>query len=183
MSENLELAGAYLYLCVLTGLHKDREQAIRRLYNFFLQKEDSFLLFKLWLEMNPEDKGSPSRLVFMMEELFEKGCRSPFLYLEAWNYISSDTTLLHRMSSFWTQVFLFAGEKGLLTEELVMRFAYLTGYEREFCTSMYRALAMGYDAFESDDTLEAICRYIMLEIRENRNISDGFPWQWRKESV
>ena len=145
-----------------TGLHKDREQAIRRLYNFFLQKEDSFLLFKLWLEMNPEDKGSPSRLVFMMEELFEKGCRSPFLYLEAWNYISSDTTLLHRMSSFWTQVFLFAGEKGLLTEELVMRFAYLTGYEREFCTSMYRALAMGYDAFESDDTLEAICRYIML---------------------
>lgn len=160
--ENLELAGAYLYLCVLTGLHKDREQAIRRLYNFFLQKEDSFLLFKLWLEMNPEDKGSPSRLVFMMEELFEKGCRSPFLYLEAWNYISSDTTLLHRMSSFWTQVFLFAGEKGLLTEELVMRFAYLTGYEREFCTSMYRALAMGYDAFESDDTLEAICRYIML---------------------
>lgn len=160
--ENLELAGAYLYLCVLTGLHKDREQAIRRLYNFFLQKEDSFLLFKLWMEMNPEDKGSPSRLVFMMEELFEKGCRSPFLYLEAWNYISSDTTLLHRMSSFWTQVFLFAGEKGLLTEELVMRFAYLTGYEREFCTSMYRALAMGYDAFESDDTLEAICRYIML---------------------
>ena len=32
------------------------------------------------------------RQVFMMEELFEKGCRSPFLYLEAWNYISSDTT-------------------------------------------------------------------------------------------
>ena len=22
-----------------------------------------------------------------------------------------------------------------------------------------------------------------LEIRENRNISDGFPWQWRKGSV
>ena len=49
-------------------------------------------------------------------------------------------------------MFLFAGEKGLLTEELVMRFAYLTGYEREFNTSMYRALAMGYDAFESDGT-------------------------------
>ena len=160
--ENLELAGIYLYLCVLTGLYKDKDQATRRLRNFFLQREDSFLLFKLWLEMNPEDKGSSSRLVFMMEELFEKGCRSPFLYLEAWNYISSDTSLLHRMSSFWTQVFLFAGEKGLLTEELVMRFAYLTGYEREFNRSMYRALAMGYDAFESEDTLEAICRYIML---------------------
>ena len=88
---------------------------------------------------NPTGK----KAYIMMEELFEKGCRSPFLYLEAWNYISSDTTLLHRMSSFWTQVFLFAGEKGLLTEELVMRFAYLTGYEREFCISMYRALEIG----------------------------------------
>ena len=45
--ENLEQAGVYLYLCVLTGLHKDREQAARRLRSFFLQKEDSFLLFKL----------------------------------------------------------------------------------------------------------------------------------------
>ena len=160
--EDLELAGIYLYLCFLTGLYKDKEQAARRLRNFFLQREDSFLLFKLWLEMNPEDKGSTSRIVFMMEELFEKGCRSPFLYLEAWNYISKDTSLLHRMSSFWAQVFLFAGQKELLTEELVMRFAYLTGYEREFSRSMYRALALGYDAFESDDTLEAICRYIML---------------------
>ena len=160
--ENLELAGAYLYLCFLTGLYKDKEQAVRRLRNFFLQKEDSFLLFKLWLEMSPDDQGSPSRLVFMMEELFDRGCRSPFLYLEAWNYISKDTSLLHRMSSFWTQVFLLAGQKGLLTEELVMRFAYLTGYEREFSRSMYRALALGYDAFESEDTLEAICRYIML---------------------
>ena len=171
--ENLEQAGVYLYLCVLTGLHKDREQAARRLRSFFLQKEDSFLLFKLWQEVTVEEKGSSSRLVFMMEELFEKGCRSPFLYLEAWNYISSDTSLLHRMSSFWTQVFLFAGEKGLLTEELVMRFAYLTGYEREFNTSMYRALAMGYDAFESDDTLEAICRYIMLG---NPRKQEYFRW-------
>lgn len=85
------------------------------------------------------------------------------------------------MSSFWTQVFLFAGEKGLLTEELVMRFAYLTGYEREFCTSMYRALAMGYDAFESDDTLEAICRYIMLGNPRKPEYFSGFPWQWRKD--
>ena len=119
----------------------------------------------------------------MMEELFEKGCRSPFLYLEAWNYISSDTTLLHRMSSFWTQVFLFAGEKGLLTEELVMRFAYLTGYEREFCTSMYRALAMGYDALNPMIRWKQSADISCLEIRENRNISDGFPWQWRKGSV
>ena len=150
----LELAGLYLYLCTLTGLYRDKEQALRKVQNFQMQKEDSFILLKLVFEM---DQGlSSSRKIFLMEELFERGCTSPFLYLEAWNAICADMSLLHRMSSFWTQVFLFAGEKGLLTEELVMRFAYLTGYEREFCTSMYRALAMGFDAFESDDTLDAI---------------------------
>ena len=171
--ENLELAGLYLYLCVLTGVYRNKIQAVRRLYSFFLQKEDSFLLFKLWLSLDPEDRGSSSKLVFMMEELFEKGCRSPFLYLEAWNYIKRDTTLLHRMSSFWAQVFLFAGQKDILTEELVMRFAYLTGYERKFSRSMYRALVFGYDTFESEDTLEAICKYIMLG---NPRKQEYFRW-------
>ena len=51
----------------------------------------------------------------------------------------------------------------MLTEELVMRFAYLTGYEKELLTrACISAMAMGYEAFPSDDTLEAICRYIML---------------------
>ena len=160
--ENLELAGVYLYLCNLTGLYKDKDQAVRRLQSFYMQKEDSFLLFWILLQMAPESIGSTSRIVFMMEEQFERGCRSPFLYLEAWKYISRDMTLLHRMSGFWAQVFLLAGRKQMLTEELVMRFAYLTGYEKEFNKSMYQAMAMGYDAFPSDDTLEAICRYIML---------------------
>lgn len=162
LKEDIELAGIYLYLCTLVGLHKDKEQAARRLHTFYMRKEDSFLLFWLLLQMAPQSVGSASRIVFMMEEQFERGCRSPFLYLEAWKYISRDMTLLHRMSSFWAQVFLLAGKEELLTEELVMRFAYLTGYEKEFNKSMYQAMAMGYDAFPSDDTLEAICRYIML---------------------
>lgn len=162
LREDLEMAGAYLYLSTLTGLYRDREQAVRRLRNFSMQREDSFLLFWILLQVDQELRNSPSRAVFMMEELFEKGCHNPLLYLEAWKYISKDMSLLHRMSSFWTQVFLLAGKEEMLTEELVMRFAYLTGYEKNFCPSMYRALAAGYEAFPADDTLEAICRYIML---------------------
>lgn len=104
------LPGFYLYLCNLTGLYKDKDQAVRRLQSFYMQKEDSFLLFWILLQMAPESIGSTSRIVFMMEEQFERGCRSPFLYLEAWKYISRDMTLLHRMSGFWAQG-LSAGRK------------------------------------------------------------------------
>lgn len=136
-----------------------------------MQKEDSFILLKLVFEM--DHTLSPSKKIFLMEELFERGCTSPFLYLEAWNSICADMSLLHRINGFWAQVFLFAGKEQMLTEELVMRLAYLSGYEKVFNESLYRAMAMGCEAFPSDDTVEAICKYIM---KGNPRKPEYFQW-------
>lgn len=159
--EELEQAGIYLYLCTVCGLYRDKGQAVWRLQNFFRQKEDSFTLLWLLLQLDSTYRTTPSKVLFMLEELYEKGCFSPLLYVEAWNLISEDVSLLHRLSPFWMQVFCFAGKHGLLTEELVMRLAYLSGYEKKFYGSLYQALAAGYEKFPSDDVLEAICKYIM----------------------
>ena len=167
----LEQAGLYLYLCTLTGLYRDEEQALRKIQNFQMQKEDSYILLKLVFEM--DQTLSPSRKIFLMEELFERGCTSPFLYLEAWNSICRDMSLLHRMNRFWAQVFLFAGKENMLTEELVMRLAYLSGYEKSFNESLYRAMVLGCEAFPSDDTVEAICKYIM---KGNPRKAEYFRW-------
>lgn len=171
--DDLEFAGLYLFLCTLTGLYSDKAQALRRVQNFYMQKEDSFLLFWILLQMDSGYSDSLSQAVFMMEEQFDRGCRSPLLYLEAWHSICKDMSLLHRLSRFWIQVFLYAGKNGLLTEELVMRLSYLSGYEKNFNRSLYRALSMGYEAFPSDDTLEAICKYIM---KGNPRKSEYFSW-------
>lgn len=171
--DDLEFSGAYLYLCSLTGIYRDSEQALRKIQNYYMQKEDSMLLLWLTIQMDGAFRHAPSRALFMMEEQFDRGSRSPMLYLEAWHYIITDMSLLHRVSRFWVQVFLFAGRNGLLTEELVMRFSYLSGYEKSFNRSLYRALAIGYEAFPTDDTLEAICKYIMLE---NPRRPEYFQW-------
>jgi hypothetical protein len=97
----------------------------------------------------------------MLEDLYGRGCTSPLLYLEAWKYLKEDLSVLHRLTPFWRQVFLFAARRDLLTEEMVLRLAYLTGYEKVFDKGLYRALSMAYDAWPSEDTLEAICKYIM----------------------
>ena len=129
--EELETAGTYLYLCTVTGLYKDRGQAVWKLQNFFRQKEDSFQLLWLLLQLDSTYRTTPSKVLFMMEELYEKGCTSPLLYIEAWKMISEDVSLLHRLTPFWMQVFCYAGKHDLLTEELVMRMAYLSGYEKK----------------------------------------------------
>lgn len=159
--EELELAGIYLYLCTLTGLYKDRSQAVWRIQNFYMQKEDSYQLLWILLTMDNYYKNTPSMGIFMMEEMFDRGCTSPILYMEAWKWVSKDMSLLHRLSPFWMQVFHYAGRRGMLTEELVMRLAYLSGYEKDFHQVLYQALAAGYRKFPSDDILEAICKYIM----------------------
>ena len=159
--DELEAAGTYLYLCTVTGLYRDRGQAVWKLQNFFRQQEDSFQLLWLLLQLDSTYRTSPSRVLFMMEELYERGCCSPLLYMEAWRMVSEEVSLLHRLTPFWIQVFCFAGKHDLLTEELVMRMAYLSGYEKHYYGSLYKALVAGYEKYESDDILEAICKYIM----------------------
>ena len=114
--DDLEFAGFYLYLCVETGIYRDQEQALRKLRNFHMQKEDSFTLLWVLLRKDPELCQSSSKAIFMMEELYEKGCKSPFLYLEAWELVSRNISLLHRLNGFWVQVFLFAAKRDLLTQ-------------------------------------------------------------------
>lgn len=159
--EDLELAGVYLYLCTLTGLYTDVEQAVFRVQNFYRQKSDSFLLLYVLLRMDQEYRNSPSRAIFMLEEQYEKGCNSPLLYLEAWKYLKEDQDFLRRLTPFWCHVFLFAGKRGLLSKDMVLRMAYLSGYEKTFSTWMYRALSIGYELYPCKDTLEAVCKYIM----------------------
>lgn len=171
--EDLEQAGVYLYLCAAAGLYKDWNQALNRVGKFFEQKPDSFPLANVLLLMDRTYTAVPSRASGLLEGLFEKGCTSPLLYAEALHCVSQDITVLRRLSRFWIQVFLFAAKKERLTEELMMRIAYLSGYEKEFNPSLYRVLSMGYERFPADDTLEAVCKYIM---KGNPRKPEYFRW-------
>ncbi len=171
--DDLELAGVYLYLCAAAGLYKDWNQALNRIESFFDQKPDSFALVSVILLMDRTYTASPARAADLLEGLFERGCTSPLLYGEAWQCVTQDITLLRRLSRFWIQVFLFAAKRERLTEELMMRISYLSGYEKGFSPSLYRVLSMGYERFPSDDTLEAVCKYIM---KGNPRRPEYFRW-------
>lgn len=62
--EELEQAGIYLYLCTVCGLYRDKGQAVWRLQNFFRQKEDSFILLWLLLQLDSTYRTTPSKVLF-----------------------------------------------------------------------------------------------------------------------
>lgn len=172
--KELELAGAYLYVCYVTGLLPDRWEVVDQLTQIYHQKEESFLLLYLLMKLDEEYKGSPIRCAAALLHQYEIGSRSPLLYLEAYNLVlEKDINLMDRMNPFWTQVMLFAGRQQLLTEEICMRIAYLSGYEKTFSRSLYQTLEMAYMQYPSNDTLEAICKMIM---KDNPARKKYFPW-------
>ena len=171
--EDIELAGAYLYLCTVTGIYTDVEAAIRRMNSFYIQKQNSLLLFELLYSLDLSLQDEWEETVSECEALYERGVCSPFLYLRAFEMVRQDMGLLHRLSPFWVQVFYFAARRGMLNEELVMRIAYLSGYERHFQEGLLRILEQGYALYNSRDTLEAICRYIILG---NPRRPEFFKW-------
>ena len=171
--EDMEMAGVYLYLCVRAGLYKDKAAAISRISSFFHQKGDSLWLCLVLINFDPDYISSPSKALVLLEDLFDCGVRSPFMYLAALVRLRRDESLLRHMNRFWTQVFLFGAKRGYLTEELAMRFSYLCRYEKQYAECLYRALVKAYESHGLDDTLEAICRYIMLD---NPRKKEYFRW-------
>lgn len=86
----LEQAGLYLYLCTLTGLYRDEEQALRKIQNFQMQKEDSYILLKLVFEM--DQTLSPSRKIFLMEELLKEDVPARFCI---WKHGTASAGICH----------------------------------------------------------------------------------------
>ena len=159
--EETILAGTVLYLSCVTGMVSDREKAVSRLQRMYMQRSDSWLLLHFILQLDPEMK-KDSAAIRRMEELYKTGSSSPFLYLDAYHRLVKNPDNLMRLDGFWIQVFSFAARRGLLTQELCMRFVYLSGYEKEYHPLIALVLEKCCELFPDDDTLQALCRFLIM---------------------
>lgn len=172
-ADDLELAGVYLYVCHLVGLLKDRGRVVVKLRALYRQKPNSFLLFWVLEQLDDELLLSTAKTLYMMEEQYDYGSRSPLLYLEAFNVVEKDLSQLPHLNGFWIQTLLFAARNGKVEEEMAVRIAYLSGYRKSYDPCLFQLLACLYEKHPLKDILEAICKLIMKgSSREKR----FFPW-------
>ena len=79
-----ELEGAFLYLNEYSQRStQSRENTISRLYQLYQRRVDSELLLYMIFQMDGEALRTQARKMFLLEEQYRTGCRSPFLYLMA----------------------------------------------------------------------------------------------------
>ena len=157
-----ELEGVYLYLEDILGCSQDiREKMVVRLHQLYQRREDSFLLLYLLLKTDSEQVRTQSKKIYLLEEQYRTGCRSPFLYLEACRIAAGDGALLRRISPFTIQVLLFAMRHDIMTEEMAFRATDLAGQMKDFSRKVYEILEYIYEKFPSTAVVRSICMLIM----------------------
>ena len=116
-----------------------------RIENLYRMNPGSYPILKVLMETSEEYKQAPGRQMYMLEELFDLGCRSPFLYLAAYEKMETEAGYLKKLSPFMVQVLHYAARYGKLNEELTMRIGHLSEYVKNFQPVIYRLLVKCYE--------------------------------------
>ena len=177
LTETIEQEAIYLWLAKKVGLlpqeSRNLEPELRR---FYRQEPDNYTLLWLLQQETGADKAAPSERLQQLEDCFDAGCISPFLYEDAWEMLTREEALLRRLSPFMVQVLCFGQKQGLMTNGLLKRSAFLSANLKTWSGTVYRLLSRGYEECPEDEILEAICQ---LLIKGDPIRKECFPWYAR----
>ncbi|MGX8728269.1 MAG: DUF5717 family protein, partial [Lachnospiraceae bacterium] len=175
--EPLEMKAAYLYLGEKTGLFAPGSMdVVGRIREWQRRKQENLLLFMIWLRTDPDLARMPSRKFHELEAAYERGFRSPLVYLDAAELLRGDERLLVRMTPFTRQVLHFAARNHWMTRGLARRAAFLAGNSKQYSGQMLRLMENIYGQFAEEEVLEAICKLI---IKGSPLQEDYFRWYER----
>ena len=169
-----EQRGLYLYLAKKVELlPQEKTDILSTLKKYSARHPASYLLLRLVHEEEDLSLYTSADLMQAFENCFNAGCTSPFLYLDAWTLLSSEEALLRRLSPFMIHVLCFGAKNGKITEGLLQRAAFLCGNLKTFHPLLFRLLTKGYEKWQDDEILEAICK---LAIKGNPTDPADFRW-------
>lgn len=164
LDESFEPA-LYCYYLYLTTLLDRQESYIdeveSRVERIFAQNSDNWRIAWLLLYLGEDYTRSPSKKWLVLEEQFKQGCKSPVLYIEAWNLIASNPVLLMRLGAFELQVLFYAARKELLTPGVIEQVVYLARKQKNYSERLFLILKACYKVTPSDEVLRAVCTMLI----------------------
>ncbi len=172
----------YCYYLYLTTLLNRQEIYIDEVANqverIYAQNSDNWRIAWLLLYLSEDYTKSPSRKWLILEEQFKQGCKSPVLYIEAWNLIAANPTLLMRLDAFELQVLSYAAKRELLISEVIEQIVYLAGKQKYYKERLFIILKSCYKTVPADEVLQAICTLLI-----KGNITDEFAFPWYEKGI
>ena len=171
------LYGYYLYLTTLINREEAYiDEVAGQVERIYTQYSQDWRIAWLLIYLSEDYNKSPSRKWLVLEEQIRKGCKSPVLYIETWNLIAANPTLLTQLEEFELQVLFYAARKELLTPEVIGQIVYLASRHKAYSDRLFHLLEKCYEVQPTDEVLQAVC---MLLIKGNKAETKYFSWYER----
>lgn len=164
----------YLYLTTLVkGDDAYVDEVAEKVRHIYERRRGDWRIAWLLLYLSEEYSQSPSRRWLFLEELFERRCTSPILYMEAWNVVCMNPATLRKLEGFEEQILNYAVKNKLMQEDVLLQVVYLAGQKRGYSESLLRILKGCYEQLPHKEVLHEICTQL---IKGNRAGADCFLW-------
>ncbi len=170
----------YSYRVYLGAICADDESAMtaydaaERLGEELRRCPDDWRIAWLWMYCAAEFNRSPRSKWELIREQYERGSRSPVLYVEAWRLLAKHPEYLASLDDFELQVLSFAARRGLLDEGIVSQMNLLAGRRKVYSGLLLRIFIAAFRAnIFVTETLQSICS---LLIRGNMTTPGSFAW-------
>lgn len=169
-----ELYGYYLYLRAMDagdGIYA--EEMAEEVYKLYVRHRNSGRLLWILLYLDERLASSPEKKLYMLEDQYDMGNRSPVLYIEGYRMFSADPLLMTKLTAYEIQIIYWAVKHGLCQEDIAAQVVYLAGKTKHFEPVLHKILSAFYRAFPKDEVLAATCAHLM---RGSRTGEEDFPW-------
>ncbi len=173
--ENSQWYCLYEYVSVSVCPDEERLSSLRRLLGKYIEdgKADYFLFYLSSMCDENWSFENPGEVLSRLKVLYGEGCRSPFMYqhaLKLWNQMPQ---LLYGIGAMELQALNFGAKRNLVSEELAVKAAKLSGVNRHYQPLCCRMLKKLYKTFPRTEILEAVCS---LMIRGGCQKEADFVW-------
>lgn len=168
------LEAYYLYLTTLVSRDEAYIDRITgQVEHIYKKNRGEWRVAWLLLYLSDEYNRSFSKRWMFLEEQFERGCRSPIIYVEALLLLNLNPSLLTRLHGFERQLLLYGAKQECLNGDVILQFVYLVQKEKEYSDCLYRVLEACYRLKPEPCVLQEICS---LLIKGNKTGTKYLDW-------
>lgn len=176
MDQRLDERSWYCYYQYLqyqiTGRQTYKDALVRLIQKLLYEEQGDVFLYLLLLKLEPEEENS-AEVLEKLENFFEQGSSSPFLYAAGLSIYQKKPQLLKELAGFGLQVLVFAAKHELLGRELAERAVSLAGFVKHYRKLICRLFIGLYEKYPEKEFLSAVCTML---IKGDLRDSEYFVW-------
>lgn len=138
------------------------EDACAEIRDFYKNNPTSFELLWMLFYLDENLSQNSNNKIDEINALFDRGCTSPVLYIEAYNFYAANPEKLSKIGHLEEQMLLLAIKNGVMDNEIRKQVLYVAGKVRTYSDTLYKILD-GIYKISGDEEIVGIVTTLLIK--------------------